>query len=712
MTYTATGDTGTKYKQALNKVDFIVVTSSIAVHFFINIFIGLNKKTDRMIKFRRAWFCGLFLFLALSSAASDSTAVKLIFEQERINTEEVVLTIKAIPKNGIKLYALQKRENDALYSAVVFDSSFAKYLDGNVVEKGINKTEKDSTLDVIVNYFSDPVLWQQKIKLLATDSLVVKGHVSYMYKQGDEYKPGEQAAKFFINPVSKFAVQMGGTVAGKSLWWIFLAAFGGGLLALLTPCVYSMIPVTVSFFTKRSKTKAEGIRNALYYSVSIITIFTLLGFLITLIFGPAALNNLSTNWIANLVFFAIFLIFGFSFLGAFEIALPSSWSTKADRKAGMGNFLGIFFMALTLVLVSFSCTGPIIGNLLVLAAKGNYYGPLTGMFGFSLALALPFALFAFFPSKLNVLGKAGGWLNVIKVTLGFLELALALKFLSNADLAKGWRLLDREIFISLWVIIFLLLGVYLLGKLKFHHDDELPKNDFGIPYLSVTRLMFATTALGFALYMIPGLWGAPLKGISAFVPPMGTQDFNASVANASFSSPATAGNDQPHPQKYYDKMKMYEPEVVTKYGMITYFDYDEALAAARKMNKPLMLDFTGINCVNCRKMEGQVWSDPEVMRRLKEDFVIASLYVDVQHIDLQEKEQYYSEALQKKVETVGDRNADIQVTKFHANSQPYYFFLDGNEKRLADEGYGYDSDIKRFLNHLDTVKEKYKQTQL
>jgi thiol:disulfide interchange protein DsbD len=276
------------------------------------------------------------------------------------------------------------------------------------------------------------------------------------------------------------------------------------------------------------------------------------------------------------VFFALFLVFGISFLGAFEITLPSSWSTRADNKAGTGNFLGIFFMALTLAVVSFSCTGPIIGNLLVLAAKGSYWGPLTGMFGFSLALALPFALFAFFPSKLNVLGKAGGWLNAVKVTLGFLELALALKFLSNADLAKGWRILDREIFIAAWIVIFVLLGIYLLGKIKFHHDDELPKNDFGQPYLSVKRLFFAMGALIFAVYMIPGLWGAPLKGIAAFVPPMGTQDFNASSpsVNNSIYGASQVNDGPPHPTRYYDRMKIYEPEVVTKYGLVTYFDYN------------------------------------------------------------------------------------------------------------------------------------------
>ncbi|MEO6219233.1 MAG: thioredoxin family protein, partial [Ginsengibacter sp.] len=399
------------------------------------------------------------------------------------------------------------------------------------------------------------------------------------------------------------------------------------------------------------------------------------------------------------------------FLGAFDITLPAAWSTKADNKAGTGNFFGIFFMALTLVVVSFSCTGPIIGNLLVLAARGSYYGPLIGMFGFSLALALPFALFAFFPGKLNVLGKAGGWLNSVKVTLGFLELALALKFLSNADLAKGWRLLDREIFISLWVVIFVLLGIYLLGLIKFHHDDELPKNDFDLPYISIPRLFFAMSSFAFAVYMIPGLWGAPLKGISAFVPPMGTQDFPGTSVNENRQQDSTHTiSNVPLPAKYYEQMKIYEPDVVTRYGMIIYYDYDEALAVSRKLRKPLMLDFTGINCVNCRKMEGEVWSDHAVMKRLKENFVIVSLYVDVHNIELQKNEQYFSKALNQNIETLGDKNADLQVSKYNANTQPYYFFLDDNENRLAPEGYGYDPSVQKFIQRLDEVSEVYNKT--
>ena len=310
-----------------------------------------------------------------------------------------------------------------------------------------------------------------------------------------------------------------------------------------------------------------------------------------------------------------------------------------------------------------------------------------------------------------MLGKAGGWLNAVKVTLGFLELALALKFLSNADLSKGWRLLDREIFLSLWIVIFILLGIYLLGKIKFHHDDELPKNDFDIPYLSVTRLFFAIASFSFAVYMLPGMWGAPLRGISAFLPPMGTQDFNSSASKntISYAHPDSSATplQLPPPEKYYERMKIYEPEVVVKYGMVTYFDYDEALAVARKVHKPLMLDFTGINCVNCRAMEAQVWSDPEVMKRLKENFVIVSLYVDVS-LDLQPGDQYFSKTLKKDITTLGDKNADLQISEYNSNTQPYYFFLDANENRLEPEGYGYDSNVEKFKNMLDDVVAKYK----
>jgi thiol:disulfide interchange protein DsbD len=496
----------------------------------------------------------------------------------------------------------------------------------------------------------------------------------------------------------------------KSMVWLFFAALLGGLLAVLTPCVYSMIPITVSFFTKRSKSRAEGIRNAIYYSLSIIIIFTLLGVIISATFGANALNNLSTNWIANLFFFAIFVIFGISFLGAFEITLPSSWTSKTDSKAGMGSFGGIFFMALTLVIVSFSCTGPIVGPLLVLTSKGGLIGPAIGMFGFSIGLALPFALFAIFPGMLNKMATGGGWMNQVKVTLGFIELMLAMKFLSNADLAQGWRLLDREIFIAIWIVLSIMLGVYLLGKLKLSHDDAPPKNLYGQEYVGLVRLFLAMTMFSFAVYLVPGMWGAPLNGMSQFIPPVGTQDFvlSAGGGTGSHGGGESVANSEVAPKKYVEEMRIYEPPVVKNLGLVTYFEYEEALEAAKKLKKPIMLDFTGINCVNCRKMEAQVWSKPEVAKLLKEDFIVASLYCDYDKTELPKEQQYYSKVLGSDVVTVGDRNEDLQASQFGANSQPFYFYIDENGNKLAEEGYGYDPNVQKFVKHLEKVKENYK----
>ena len=659
-----------------------------------------------------------FLLIVQLTLGQNDSSIRFTVTSQRVTDSSIDLVISARIPDGVRLYSLKTPADTTFFSTLSYELPGTVRKEGDPKESGALESTTDTTLGSPVRFATDTLEWRQSFIIRDTGRTTIRGKISYSYYRGGSYLSGEYPFKAHIMPPTSasggsspaFASDdPGSALAGHSLWWVFLAAFGGGLLALLTPCVYSMIPITVSYFTKRSRTRAEGRRNAIVYAASIVTIFTVIGFAVTLVFGPAALNNLATNWIANLVFFTLFLAFGISFLGAFEIALPGSWSSHSDAKAGMGSIGGIFFMALTLVIVSFSCTGPIIGNLLVLAAHGSYYGPLIGMLGFSLALALPFALFAFFPSKLNVLGKAGGWLNVVKVTLGFLELALALKFLSNADLSRGWRLLDREVFLSLWIVIFLLLGIYLLGKLKFRHDDELPKNDFGLPHLSVLRLSFAVAALAFGLYLLPGMWGAPLKGVSAFLPPMGTQDFNASAA----AGPADDRPSAPaavYPAKYVSQMKIYEPEAVTQYGLVTYFDYDEALAAARAVHKPLMLDFTGINCVNCRKMEGEVWSDPVVMKMLKNDFVIVSLYVDVQNVDLPVEEQYYSKGLGRKIETLGDKNADLQVTRFGANTQPYYFFLDGNEHRLAEEGYGYNPNIPQFIAHLNRVLEKAKNS--
>lgn len=495
--------------------------------------------------------------------------------------------------------------------------------------------------------------------------------------------------------------------ASKSLLGLFLLSLGGGVIAIFTPCIFSMIPITVSFFTKRSKTRAEGIKNAIYYSLSIIVIFTILGVLVSAIFGSAALNTLSTDWRANLFFFVLIVIFAISFLGAFEITLPSSWTNATDSRAGVGSFAGIFFMALTLVIVSFSCTGPIVGTLLVEASKGGIAGPAVGMFGFSVGLALPFALFAIFPGMINKMASSGGWLNQVKVVLGFIELMLALKFLSNADLAMGWRLLDREIFIAIWIVLAILLGIYLLGKLTLSHDDAPPKNVYGQEYVSIFKLFLAIISFTFAVYLLPGMWGAPLNGMSAFLPPIGT--FDEFGGGGGTSSNHTPNNSGVAPVKYVEDMKLYEPPVVKKMGLVTYFDYEEALAAAKVLKKPVMLDFTGINCVNCRKMESQVWSNPEVAKRLKEDFVVASLYCDFNRVKLPEEQQYFSKDLNSLVVTVGNKNADLQATKFGSNSQPFYFYVDENGNKIIPEGYSYDPDVQKFISHLDRVKELYKK---
>ena len=445
----------------------------------------------------------------------------------------------------------------------------------------------------------------------------------------------------------------------KTLSHTFLDGLRWGFISVLQPCLYAMFPVTVTFFLKRSHSRAQGIKNATLYSFSIVAIFTAFAFFLTLIFGKDTLYQISTSAAFNIFVFVLFMVFGISFLGAFEITLPSSWTNKVDSKASTQNISGIFFMALTLVLVSFSCTAPFIGNLLVdVTQQKERLGPIIGFLGFSLAIALPFALFAFFPGLLNKIAKSGGWLNTLKVSFGFIEIAMALKFLSNADLAYHWRILDREVYLSLWIIIFGLLGFYLLGKLKFSHDDHLPLNDYGHPYLSVTRLLFAIVPLAFTVYMIPGLWGAPLNGISGWLPENKTQDFNIEklIRNSQLNS---SNNDSSNTNKTvaYIKPKKYTDILGSEIaGVETFFDFDEAIAAAKAMNKPIMIDFTGHSCANCRKMESEVLSKPEVSKILHNDFVVVSLYVDEKR-ELPDSEKYVSKFDQSPKNTVGDKES-------------------------------------------------------
>jgi len=450
--------------------------------------------------------------------------------------------------------------------------------------------------------------------------------------------------------------------------YIFITGFLGGLLALFTPCVWPIIPMTVSFFLKRSKDKKKGIRDAWTYGASIVVIYVALGLAITLVFGASALNALSTNAIFNILFFLMLVIFAASFFGAFEIRLPSKWGNAVDSKAeSTTGLLSIFLMAFTLSLVSFSCTGPIIGFLLVqVSTTGSVVAPAIGMLGFAIALALPFTLFALFPSWLKSMPKSGGWMNVIKVTLGFLELAFALKFLSVADLAYGWRLLDRETFLALWIVIFALLGFYLLGKIKFPHDDDDNK-------VGVTRFFMALISLAFAVYMVPGLWGAPLKAVSAFAPPMQTQDFN-----------------------------LYKNEVHAKFD-----DYDLGMEYARLNGKPVMLDFTGYGCVNCRKMEAAVWTDPKVSDLINNDYVLITLYVD-NKTPLTEPVKIIENGTERTLRTVGDKWSYLQRVKFGANAQPFYVLLDNQGKPL-NKSYAYNEDIPKYIEFLQTGLENYKK---
>jgi thiol:disulfide interchange protein DsbD len=464
----------------------------------------------------------------------------------------------------------------------------------------------------------------------------------------------------------------------KGLWTIFILAFFSGFLALLTPCVFPMIPMTVSFFTKQSKDRAKGIKNAIIYGVSIIVIYVLLGSVIVAIFGPDSLNELSTSVTFNLVFFGLLVFFAASFLGAFEIVLPNSWANKVDRQADRGGIIGIFFMALALAIVSFSCTGPIVGTLIVEAASKGGIAPIVGMLGFSSAIALPFMLFALFPGWMNSLPKSGGWLNTVKVSLGFLELAFAFKFLSNADLVLQLHWFERETFLAIWIAVFGAWALYLFGKITLPHDSPLT-------HISVGRLFMGLFVLSFTIYMIPGLWGAPLKIISGFPPPLNYSESPTGIGSGGGGSTDTGAlpkgaHSGPH-------------------GIIAFHDYENGLAYAKQINKPILLDFTGYACVNCRKMEDYVWSDKKILSILKNEVVLISLYVDDKK-ELAENEKYVSKETGKKIKTIGNKWSDFQITKYKANAQPYYLILDTNGNTISDEPASYDPDIDLYEKWL------------
>jgi thiol:disulfide interchange protein DsbD len=568
--------------------------------------------------------------------------------------------------------------------------------------------ENDPMFKMLLKYFSHEAVFTQKIKFDSNEPVVLDGFLEFMCCDDEKcLPPTEVEFEFRFNEDKASTAPVSMDAEGKlkddsGLWWLFFLSFGAGLLAILTPCVFPMIPMTVTFFMHDTDNKKKAKFQALVYGFSIIAIYTIVGTVVAVTLGANFANWLSTHWLPNVLFFLIFVFFAASFLGMFEITLPSWMINKTDKQADKGGFTGAFFMAFTLVLVSFSCTGPIVGAILVKSAGGEILEPIVGMFGFSLAFALPFSLFAFFPSLLSNLPKSGGWLNSVKVVLGFLELALGLKFLSIADQTYHWGILDREIYLAFWIVIFTLMGFYLLGKLKFAHDSDLP-------YISVPRALLAIITFSFVIYMVPGMFGAPLKALSGYMPPQQSHDFDMNqivrdnLKVATFSGgEITEKPDECERPKYADFLHL-------PHGLEGYFDYDQALACAKAMDKPLFIDFTGHGCVNCREMEANVWSAPEVFRRLRDDYIVVALYVD-DKTKLAQDEWVESSYDGKMKKTVGKVYADLQITRFDVNAQPYYVLLDTDGEVLVNPR-AYDLDVDEFIDFLDRGLEEFQKRQ-
>ncbi len=663
---------------------------------------------------KKILFSLIVSFLAFAVYAQIQEPVKFKTELKNVSATEVEIVFTASIEQGWHVYSTDLGDGGPISATFNTDKLTGAQLDGKLRPVGKEIASFDKLFEMDVRYFEHTAQFVQKLKLTGGDYQVT-GYMEYGACNDENCLPPTQVEFSFSgkaegtsasvqtetpaeqadtagapavigsadgptsvvvsdndlwSPVINELNALGETTSQEDMSWlyIFITGFVGGLLALFTPCVWPIIPMTVSFFLKRSKDKKKGIRDAWTYGASIVVIYVTLGLAITAIFGANALNALSTNAIFNIFFCLMLVVFAASFFGAFEITLPSKWSNAVDSKAeATTGLLSIFLMAFTLSLVSFSCTGPIIGFLLVqVSTTGNVIAPAVGMLGFAIALALPFTLFALFPSWLKSMPKSGGWMNVIKVTLGFLELAFALKFLSVADLAYGWRILDRETFLALWIVLFALLGFYLLGKIKFPHDDDDTK-------VSVPRFFLALASLAFAVYMVPGLWGAPLKAVSAFAPPMQTQDFN-----------------------------LYNNEVHAKFD-----DYDAGMKYAREHGKPVMLDFTGYGCVNCRKMELAVWTDMKVADLINNDYVLITLYVD-NKTRLPEPVKVMENGTERTLRTVGDKWSYLQRVKFGANAQPFYVLID-NEGKPLNKSYSYDEDIDKYVDFLQTGLDNYKK---
>lgn len=642
--------------------------------------------------------CFVFIASLVSVKAQIVDPVHFTTKLNVISETEAEIVFNATIDEGWHVYSTNLPKNGPISATIHFDKMVGVEADGELTPQGNEIEKMDAVFNMKLRFFEEEATFVQKLKI--TDaSYSLEGYLEYGACNDENcLPPTEESFSFkgkgvvesttteestatnapvfgdngqstnYWQPVIKELNSFGESTNQEDRSWIyiFITGFIGGLLALFTPCVWPIIPMTVSFFLKRSKDKKKGIRDAWTYGASIICIYVTLGLAITLIFGASALNALSTNAIFNILFCLMLIVFAASFFGAFELTLPASWSNAVDSKAEQtSGLLSIFLMAFTLSLVSFSCTGPIIGFLLVeVSTTGSIVAPTIGMLGFATALALPFTLFAMFPSWLKSMPKSGGWMNVIKVTLGFLELAFALKFLSVADLAYGWHILDRETFLALWIVIFGLLGFYLLGKIKFPHDDDEQTT-------SVPRFFMALISLAFAIYMIPGLWGAPLKAVSAFAPPMTTQDFN-----------------------------LYNNEVHAQFD-----DYDAGMEYAKRSGKPVMLDFTGYGCVNCRKMEAAVWTDTQVSKLMTEDYVLITLYVDNKD-KLPEPIKITENGKERTLRTVGDKWSYLQRSKFGANAQPFYVLVD-NEGKPLNKSYSYNEDVNSYIDFLQTGLNNY-----
>lgn len=654
-------------------------------------------------------FLSLLLLTGVQLFAQILEPVKWTFESKQVG-QETTLVFKATIEEGWHLYDIDLPEGGPIKTSIHFTDSTLFDFIGELSKEPLPTEVFDKTFNMKLGYFSKQAVLTQKIKLKTEGETEIKGFVEFMSCNDETCTPpteveftfslnSSQDSKAETTPaVTADTNQKSGS--GNLLLFLFFS-FLAGLAAILTPCVFPMIPMTVSFFMNSGESKLKSRLNAMFYGFSIIAIYTIIGTLVAVIFGPGAANWLSTHWIPNLIFFAVFMIFAFSFFGMFEIVLPSWLVNKSDKQVDKGGLVGSFFMALTLVLVSFSCTGPIVGAILVESAGGQILKPIVGMFGFSLAFALPFTLFALFPAWLNNLPKSGGWLNSVKVVLGFLELALGLKFLSVADQTYHWGILDREVYLAFWIVIFALLGVYLLGKLKFAHDSE-------VKHVTVPRLLLAIVSFAFIVYLIPGMFGAPLKAISGYLPPQTTHDFDLHqiIRNEIKLAQPHSGviNSGEPTDKMCEKPKFGE-FLHLPHGLEGYFDYEQGMACARKQNKPVFIDFTGHGCVNCREMEANVWSDPRVLERLKNNFVVIALYVDDKST-LPESEWITSTYDGKVKKTLGKKYADFQISRYGVNAQPYYVLLDEKEQKLV-EPRAYDLNADRFVEFLDTALAEF-----